>query len=79
MKMNPSITYRIEDEAEKLFNYLNKKEIKLEWSDSQIGIKYNERKHNTLEHLLKDSGFIPSRFKRGINEYCDKYGYDRIF
>lgn len=79
MQMNPSITYRIEDEAEKLFNYLNKKEIKLEWSDSQIGIKYNERKHNTLEHLLKDSGFIPSRFKRGINEYCDKYGYDRIF
>jgi len=78
-QINPSITYRIEDEAEKLFNYLNKKEIKPKWSDSQIGIKYNVRKHNTLEHLLKDSGFIPSRFKRGINEYCDKYGYDRIF
>jgi hypothetical protein len=76
---NPSIIYRIEDESEKLFNYLNKNIDVIKWSDSQVNVKYNQREHGTFKELLEIPGYIPNRFKRGINQYCEKYGYDKLF
>lgn len=76
--LNPSFTYRVEDGSEELFKYLkdsgvevNKKEI--------VEKNYNSREHKSFEELLDDSGFISSIFKDGINAYCDKYGYSRLF
>jgi hypothetical protein len=76
---NPSIIYRIEDESKKLFNYLNKNIDVIKWSDSQVNVKYNQREHGTFKELLEIPGYIPNRFKRGINQYCEKYGYDKLF
>ena len=75
----PSVVYRIEDESEDLFKYLNKNIDGIKWSDSQINVKYNQREHRTFEELLKEPGYIPNRFKRGINQYCEKYGYNKLF
>lgn len=77
--LNPSITYRIEDESEKLFKYLKDSGLSVRWNDSQVGIKYNVRSHPKLDDLLKEHDDIPNRFKRGINEFCRKYGYDTLF
>ena len=77
--LNPSITYRIEDESEKLFKYLKTTDLDIKWNDSQIGIKYNVRNHPKLDDLLKEHDDVPNRFKRGINDFCRKYGYDALF
>ena len=77
--LNPSITYRIEDESEKLFKYLKNTGLDVKWNDSQIGIKCNVRNHPKLDDLLKEYDNIPNVFKRGINEFCKKYGYNPIF
>ena len=77
--LNPSITYRIEDESEKLFKYLKNTGLDVNWNDSQVGIKYNTRNHPKLDDLLKEYDNIPNVFKRGINDFCKKYGYNPIF
>jgi len=76
--MNPFV-YRIEDESQKLFQYLQDNEVNLIWDDSMIGKKYNQRDHTSFENLLNESGYIAKRFKIQINEYCEKYGYPELF
>lgn len=76
--MNPFV-YRIEDESQKLFQYLQDNEVDLIWDDSMIDKKYNQRDHISFENLLNESGYIAKRFKIQINEYCEKYGYFKVF
>ena len=77
--LNPSFIYRIEDESEKLFKYLQSKGVDVIWGESMIGRKYNQREHRSWEELLSESGYVANRFKNQINDYCDRYGYKRLF
>lgn len=78
-KLNPNLIFRIEDESKKLFDYLDSKDIDVEWNDSIIGNPQNTREHPSLEDLLKESGYIGNLYKKKINRYCAKYGYSYLF
>jgi len=75
----PGVTYRIEDQAEEVFKYLTTAGVEVTWSDEAVGKKWNQREHETFDELLKSSEYVLGRYKRQINEYCDRYGYTRLF
>lgn len=80
-KMSPNLIYNIEsdEEAKKLFDYLQGSGVEVEWNDEFIGKRYNTREHAGFDALLEEYSEIPNRFKRQINEYCERYGYGRLF
>ena len=78
-RLEPSFIYRIEDQSLDLFNYLTESGMELEWNESVLNQKINSREHSNLEDLLAESGYIGSLYKKRINRYCRKYGYDPLF
>lgn len=77
--LKPSFIYRIEDQSEELFKYLQSKGLPVKWSPEMIGKKYNQREHLSFEEMLALEEYIPKRYKIGIDNYCETYGYKRIF
>jgi hypothetical protein len=77
-KIKPSFIFKIESDGRALFQFLIERGFKINWSEGQIGKKYNQRYHDGLENILKDSRLL-SHHKSGINVYCEKYGYSKIF
>ena len=71
--------YRIEDQCDKLFEFLKANGVNIEWSDEIVGVPQNTRPHPDWDQMIKDNGYILSRYKVLINEYCKKYGYDPLF
>lgn len=78
-KINPHITFRIEDGAEDLFKQLQKRKVKVKWNDERLSKKDNARRHAGFDKLQEESSYILTREREKINAYCDKYGYDRTF
>lgn len=78
-KINPHVTFRIEDGAEELFKQLQKRKVKVKWNDEWLSKKDNARRHAGFDKLQEESGYVLAREREKINAYCDKYGYDRTF
>lgn len=76
--IQPDFIFRIEDQAEDLFNYLNGMCLDLKWNESHINIKNNTREHLSWDDLISEVGYIPSLYKSKINKYCEKYGYPTL-
>jgi hypothetical protein len=78
-ELRPGVIYRIEDQADVLFKYLLDRGVSVTWSDEFVGQKWNQREHAEFEELLGQSGYVLGSWKRRINQYCDRYGYARLF
>jgi len=76
-RMKPDLTYRIEDEAPKLFEFLKSKGFEVNWIEPQSGI--NARQHATISDLEKEMQSVRPSLRMKINSYCIKYGYDPLF
>jgi len=78
-RLGPTFVYRIEDQSIDLFNYLKETGIEVEWNELVLNQRVNSREHSSLEDLLTESGYIGNLYKKRINKYCRKYGYDPLF
>jgi len=78
-KINPHITFRVEDGAEDLFKELQKRKVKVLWNDEWLSKKDNTRIHDGFDKLQEESDRVLFRDRLKINAYCDKYNYNTIF
>lgn len=77
-KLEPNLTFRIEDQEMILFNYLKESGSNITWDNIAVGQKQNQRQHPTWEEMIREYGDIPIRYKIKINTYCKKHGYSKI-
>ena len=75
-KLEPNISFRIEDESKDLYNYLVENGAPVEWNPEFIGVKQNSRNHPTWDEMILEFGKISAKYKIMLNRYCSKYGYD---
>jgi hypothetical protein len=71
--------FRVEDQARDLFEFLKPKYENLEWNESVVNTPQNTRNHDSWESLLEESKTVNLLLKKGINRYCRKYGYEKMF
>ena len=76
--MNPSITYRIEKDSKDLYEYL-KNHTDIVWNNSHVGMRYNQRNHKNWEEMTSEFLTVPRRYRNKLNEYCERYGYSKVF
>ena len=72
-KMNPDIIYRIEDESEKLFNFLKPKYPNIEYN---LINKTNERNHSNID--LDKLKKCPKDLLLRLDDFCKSHGYESI-
>lgn len=73
----PDIVYRIEDESEKLFNFL--KDSGYDVNYIEFNQKVNERAHSNMEDLQEDFENVSPAIKKKINRFCRRYGYEPLY
>lgn len=73
----PDFIYRVEDQEKELFEFVSSKVDGLTFKVDGKG--YNNRSHNDLNSLAADIKSARADLKAALNEFCDKYGYDRTF
>ena len=78
-KRNPNLIFRIEDESEKLFNFLKEGGYNVNWNDTEVNKKYNTRNHEGWDSLEPHLKRVDQEHKNLINAYCEKYGYEKLF
>lgn len=78
-RLKPNFTYRIEDQGIDLFNFLNEKELPVDFNNSNLGVAQNTREHSTWDELILKHPHIKTRYKNMINSFCEKYGYTNLF
>jgi len=77
--IKPDFTFRIEDQSEDLYNILKEKGLPIKWNDKFVNKKYNDREHEGWENLKDELKNVNPSFKKKINTFCIKYGYDVLF
>lgn len=77
-ELEPNLIFRIEDEGEELFKYLETVGIKVKWDETILGKKQNVREHPSWDEMIAEFGDIPGRVKIKLNGYCRKYGYQPL-
>lgn len=75
----PHLIYRIEDESEKLFDFLKEQGLDVKWDDTHVNKKYNARKHPDFAEIEEEFNSVSGFYKRRINRYCEKYGYPKLY
>lgn len=78
-RRKPNLTFRIEDQADVLYKYLEENELNVKWTDKHINDKYNARPHKGWDSLEEYTKSVNQEHKNLINAYCKKYGYDPLF
>lgn len=78
-RRKPDLTFRVEDEAEKLYKYLEENQLKVKWSDKHVNTKYNSREHLGWDSLEEHIKGVNQEHKNLINAYCRKHGYKNLF
>ena len=76
-KLKPDVTYRIEDQPYKLFEYISQFYPQAEYEEQPE--KYNTRKHAPYEEMIYDFGKPRDVYIDMINEYCVEHGYEEIY
>lgn len=78
IKKNPDFIYRIEDQADDLFQFLKSKGYKVK-EPQNLGPQ-NTREHPGLNDFIKKQlDRLDDELKEGLNDYCIRYGYAKIF
>jgi len=76
---NPDFTFRIEDQSQDLFAFLQGKGFEIQWVESNQ--KVNARDHGRTIDKDLQTAFEKVRpsLRARINDYCVRYGYDILF
>lgn len=70
-------TYRIEDQLPEMYTFLKTKGVKIgEFQDPGV---VNARQHQDLESLEIEMSKVRPSLRMRINDYCVRYGYDKMF
>lgn len=75
--LGPDIIYRIEDEYDKLYEFAKRINPLASYKEPEKNV--NSRKHDGWNALQVELDGVRPFYKVLINEYCDKYGYPRMF
>lgn len=76
MRMQPNLHYRIEDEAEKLYNYVAEhRAVKWALPAGQV----NTRRHKPIDEIMPLLEQIPDGLKAQLNSYAARWGYNTLF
>lgn len=75
-KLKPDVTYRIEDQAELLYEYLEKHYDDIHYVEHKKA--ENTRRHSPFEEMLYDFGPPRDVYIDSINEFCIEHGYKEI-
>jgi hypothetical protein len=78
-QLKPNFTYRIEDQGEHLFKFLETEGLSVQFDASVIGDAQNTREHPAWDMLLLEYPNIRTRYKNMINAFCEKHGYANLF
>lgn len=76
--LKTDFTFRVEDQAEDLFNFLKDK-MEITWSTEIINVPQNTRQHDSWETLIEEAQHVNILLKKGINRFCNRHGYEKIF
>lgn len=71
-------TYRVEDESEKLFEFLKGKGLPVKRAKNEPSKQHNARPHPTFDEMIKENSYFQTRWKNSINEFCKRYRYKEI-
>ena len=78
---NPSVIYRIEHDADKLYDFL-KDRYKISWNKNALeAVKEirNKRKHPDISEIQNELESVSDDLKSKINSFCLKYEYPNVF
>lgn len=73
-KMRPDFVFRVEDQYKELFEFLQKKGLKVKATKISKK-KFNKRKHSDFDTMISEFGDISNKCKKLFNNYCVKHGY----
>lgn len=76
-QMGPDFTYRIEDQAKDLFDFLQSKDLSVNWIEPLE--KVNARNHPDFSELKDEMAKVRPSVRGRINEFCLRHGYDLLF
>lgn len=73
----PDIVYRIEDESQKLFDFLKDRGYDVNYVE--FNQKVNQRGHGNMDKLKEEFENVRPALKTKINRFCRRYGYDLLY
>lgn len=77
---HPDVTFRIEYDYKKLYNFLfDRYSQKMGWSNKEVGKLHNRRNHKGWDELSENIKTCDVELLSKLNDYCVKYGYRIIF
>lgn len=80
MNKKPNIIYRVEDQEKYLFDKIREIYPELvRWSENEIGVIHNSRKHHGWDELQKYIPTVPKTLLEELNDYSQRNGYQKIF
>lgn len=80
LEKNPSFVFRIEYDVLNLYDFLKAKYgERISFTKNEINNRHNKRKHDGWKGLEKYLDSADSSLLQSINDFCEKYGYSKIF
>ena len=76
--IQPDIIYRIEHDSQMLYDTLKSRGLELN-EYTPLEEKVNQRVHLSFDQMMEEFPGISQSVLKGINEYCERYGYEKLF
>lgn len=77
-EINPNIVYRIEHDSKMFYDRLVESGLQLT-EYVELNEKVNSRNHKSFEEMVEEFPNIAKSTIDGINDYCQRYGYAKLF
>jgi hypothetical protein len=77
-EINPNIVYRIEHDSKMLYDRLVESGLQLT-EHVELNERVNSRNHKSFEEMIEEFPNIAKSTIDGINDYCQRYGYAKLF
>jgi len=77
-QIRPDIIYRIEYDSKMLYDALKSRGLELQ-KYNNIEERVNQRTHHSFEKMMEEYPNINKDTIKGINDYCERYGYELLF
>lgn len=76
---NPDFTFRIEDQSQDLFAFLQGKGFEIQWVESNQKVNARDHGRTIDKDLQTEFEKVRPSLRARINDYCVRYGYDILF
>jgi len=78
LRRKPDLIYRIEDQSQLLVDMVRRDRMYRKRRHRDPGVM-NRRAHRGADSLREEYADVRPEYREMINNYCDHYGYDRVF